>query len=67
MNLINRKQLKEKLNLSTPTIIKLEREGVIPRIQLGGKIFYNLDELDANFSFIGETQSPKLMQHLKNI
>ncbi len=67
MELITRKELKEVLKLSVPTIMKLEEQGLVPRIQIGNKIFYDKDEIWKNIEFLKKSQNPSLIKHLKTV
>lgn len=42
---INRKELIRRLGSSAPTIIRLEKKGVIPVLRLGGKVLYDWNKV----------------------
>ena len=42
---INRKELIKRLGTSAPTLIRLEKKGIIPSIRLGGKILYDWNKV----------------------
>ena len=44
--LISRQKAKELLGVSDPTIINWEKAGKIRSYRMGGKIFYNLEEIE---------------------
>jgi excisionase family DNA binding protein len=45
--LITRQKAKELLGVSDPTIIRWEKDGRIKSYRVGGKIFYDLDEIES--------------------
>lgn len=44
--IINRKRLLQMLGISAPTAIMWEKEGRIKAYRMGGKLFYNLQEIE---------------------
>lgn len=48
--LINRKKARELLGITDVTIINYEKAGLIRSYRMGGKIFYNLEEIE-NYIF----------------
>lgn len=45
--LVTRQKAKEVLKVSDPTIIRWEKENRIKSYRVGGKIFYDLDEIES--------------------
>ncbi|MFN3137478.1 MAG: helix-turn-helix domain-containing protein [Allomuricauda sp.] len=48
-NYLTREEISKKLNVSSVTLYRWEKKGILKRRKIGGKVYYKLEEIEAVF------------------